>query len=108
MIVSRDLLNYSGRFDFTNEIEPECAWPNSSISINFEGDKLSANLESDGCDYFLVVLDGRIHINCLPVKGRKVYILVQDIEYKLDHINQFIYDCYYEYKNKHVKVLKRK
>jgi len=81
MIVSRELLNYSGRFDFTNEIEPECAWPNSSISINFEGDKLSAELESDGCDYFLVVLDGRIHINCLPVKSRKIHILVQDIEH---------------------------
>lgn len=25
--------------------------------------------------------------------------LVQDIEYKLDYINKFIYDCYYEYKN---------
>ena len=81
MIVSRELIKYSGRFDFTDKEEPKFAWPKTSITINFEGDKLSAELESERLDYFLVVLDGRIHINCLPVKGKKIYNLVQDIEY---------------------------
>ena len=81
MIVSRELLKYSGRFDFTEEKGPRFAWPKTSITINFEGDKLSAELESERLDYFLVVLDGRIHINCLPVKNRKLYTLVEDIDY---------------------------
>lgn len=32
-------------------------------------------------------------------RARNQLKLVEDIEYKLDYINQFIYDCYYEYKN---------
>ena len=32
-------------------------------------------------------------------RARNQLKLVQDIESKLDYINQFIYDCYYEYKN---------
>lgn len=46
------------------------------------------------------------------VRARNQLKLVQDIEYKLDYINQYIYDCYYEYKNKNVettiKVRKRR
>lgn len=34
--------------------------------------------------------------------------LVQDIELKLDYINQYIYDCYYEYKKQDGPVLKLK
>lgn len=81
MILDKRLIKYSGRFDFTEEEGPRFAWPNTSITINFEGDRLSAELDSDRLDYFLVVLDGRIHINCLPIKGRKIYNLVEDIEY---------------------------
>ena len=38
-------------------------------------------------------------------RARNQLKLVQDIESKLDYINQFIYDCYYEYKNKNKNVL---
>lgn len=81
MILDKKLIKYSGRFDFTEEEGPRFAWPKTSITINFEGDKLSAELESENLDYFLVVLDGRIYINCLPVKKKKIYNLVQDIKY---------------------------
>ena len=39
-------------------------------------------------------------------RARNQLRLVQDIEYKLDYINKFIYDCYYEYNNKNVSSLK--
>ena len=39
-------------------------------------------------------------------RARNQLRLVQDIEYKLDYINKFIYDCYYEYNNKNVSALK--
>jgi Ser/Thr protein kinase RdoA (MazF antagonist) len=41
-------------------------------------------------------------------RARNQLKLVQDIELKLDYINQYIYDCYYEYKKQDGPVLKLK
>ena len=81
MILSKDQIKYSGRFDFSNSEKVEFGWAKTSLSINFIGNKVYADLESDGEDYFLVVLDGEIYNNCFPVKERKLYKLVEDIEY---------------------------
>lgn len=86
MIISREKVKYLGRFDFIkgkdlDEKKVEFAWPRTSIKINFMGNKVSAELESDGDDYFLVVLDGNIYNNCFNVRKRKLYNLVDNIEY---------------------------
>lgn len=81
MILSRNEIKYSGRFDFSNENKVDFGWAKTSLSINFIGNKVYADIESDGEDYFLVVLDGEIYNNCFPVGERKLYKLVEDIEY---------------------------
>ena len=81
MILSRDEIKYSGRFDFSNENKVDFGWSKTSLSINFIGNKVYADIESDGDDYFLVVLDGKIYNNSFPVRERKLYKLVEDIEY---------------------------
>ena len=81
MILSRNEIKYSGRFDFSNEEKIEFGWAKTSLSINFIGNKVYADMESDGEDYFLVVLDGEIYNNCFQVRERKLYKLVEDIEY---------------------------
>lgn len=81
MILSRNKIKYSGRFDFSDEEKVEFGWAKTSLSINFIGNKVYADIESDGEDYFLVVLDGEIYNNCFPVRERKLYKLVEDIEY---------------------------
>ncbi len=81
MTLSRNEIKYSGRFDFSNAEKIEFGWAKTSLSINFIGNKVYADLESDGEDYFLVVLDGEIYNNSFPVRERKLYKLVEDIEY---------------------------
>lgn len=81
MILSRDEIKYSGRFDFSNENKVDFGWSKTSLSINFIGNKVYADIESDGEDYFLVVLDGKIYNNAFPVRERKLYKLVEDIGY---------------------------
>ena len=81
MILSRNKIKYSGRFDFSNENKVEFGWAKTSLSINFIGNRVYADMESDGEDYFLVVLDGEIYNNSFPVRERKLYKLVEDIEY---------------------------
>lgn len=80
MILSRNEIKYSGRFDFSNENKVDFGWAKTSLSINFIGNKVYVDIESDGEDYFLVVLDGEIYNNSFPVRERKLYKLVEGIE----------------------------
>ena len=80
MILSRNEIKYSGRFDFSNENKVDFGWAKTSLSINFIGNRVYADIESDGEDYFLVVLDGEIYNNSFPVRERKLYKLVEGIE----------------------------
>lgn len=81
MILSRNEIKYSGRFDFSNAEKIEFGWAKTSLSINFIGNRVYADMESDGEDYFLVVLDGEVYNKSFPVTERKLYKLVEDIEY---------------------------
>ena len=81
MILSRNEIKYSGRFDFSNSHKVEFGWAKTSLTINFIGNRVYADIESDGEDYFLVVLDGEVYNHSFPVTERKLYKLVEDIEY---------------------------
>lgn len=82
MIISEKFIKYMGRFDFSNEGNVKLAWTHTSMKINFFGSKVSAELESDGNDYFLVVLDGEVYNNCFKVTKKNLYTLVDGIEKK--------------------------
>ncbi len=88
-MLSRNKIKYSGRFDFSNSEKVEFGWAKTSLTINFIGNKVYADMESDGEDYFLVVLDGELYNKSFPVTERKLYKLVEDIE-EGEHILELV------------------
>lgn len=50
-------VRYVGRFDFQDPAGPRCAWPASTVEIDFQGTDLKATIRDGGSDRFEIVID---------------------------------------------------
>jgi lysophospholipase L1-like esterase len=54
-------LLYTGRWDFSNPVVPNCGWQGSSISVRFHGTSVSAVLDAGNfTEYFRIIVDGDV------------------------------------------------
>lgn len=74
-------ISYEGRIGENTKLNAaEIYWPGSSVSIKFEGQKVSAILEDEnGDNYYNVILDGEPKDVLRLKKGKKIYLLADNL-----------------------------
>ncbi len=73
-------IKYSGRVDTTTSKSAEMYWSGSSIKLNFEGESIKGQLkDSQGDNYFSVILDGKFHSIVRPTTKKKYYQLASGL-----------------------------
>ena len=87
---NNNLIEYTGRIDFSDPLAPAFSYSGVSIRANFYGTSIHAILNDDMNDnYYNVILDGQV-ISILKVtKGKKEYVLAEGLEDKLHEIELF-------------------
>jgi lysophospholipase L1-like esterase len=85
-----NLIEYTGRIDFSDPLIPEFSYSGVSIRASFSGTSLSAIMDdNDGRNYYNVILNGEV-INTINVtRGKKAYLLAEGLEDKTHEIELF-------------------
>ncbi len=75
-------IKYFGRFDFSEEQGPKFAWSGITISARFYGTSISAKLKSFGRNFFVVIVDDEILIDCLKLEedDEGTYVLAKGLK----------------------------
>lgn len=68
------MIQYSGRFDFSNPKKPRFDWPGTSIKTLFTGTSVTA-IVSGGTNDFNVIIDGVVKSHLALVAGKTIYDL---------------------------------
>lgn len=72
---------YTGRFDFTDSVNPLMGWTGSSLIINFDGTSFAADFTAtSGNEYLFVIVDGGEPANHRLSKGRDHYVLAENLK----------------------------
>jgi lysophospholipase L1-like esterase len=74
-----EIVNFTGRFDFSDPGGPKCSWSACSIRARFFSTEASVRLKSFGTNYLLVMLDGRIINPSLHLTDEDEYELASDL-----------------------------
>ncbi len=75
-------IQYFGRWDFTDKLNPKHSWPGVSICVEFTGTRIGIRL-NDNISYYNVYIDGELYkIFHGDVKGEADYILAENLDSK--------------------------
>ena len=77
-VVAPELVHFVGRFD-RHENYAAFAFSGTAIFARFEGDGVTAELDTNGADSFTVVVDGGASVTLTPKAGRGKRVLVRDL-----------------------------
>lgn len=81
IMANNDLIEYSGRIDFSDSLAPHFSYSGVSIRAEFYGTSISAILDDDtGDNYYNVLIDGQVHSAIRVTKGKKEYVLAEGLE----------------------------
>ena len=79
-------IQYSGRIDFSDPLQPRYSFPGVSIKAKFSGTGVKAIIEDEGTDgpsttnYYKIFLDNEIHLAQLKIQsGQKSYLLASGL-----------------------------
>ncbi len=85
-----DLIEYTGRIDFTDRHAPEFSYSGVSIRASFSGKSVSAIMDDDqGQNYYNVILDGRVVSTIHVTKGKNLYHLAEGLKDSIHEIELF-------------------
>lgn len=81
IMANNDLIEYTGRIDFSDSLAPQFSYSGVSIRAEFDGTSISAILDDDtGGNYYNVLVDGQVHSVIRVTKGKKEYVLAEGLE----------------------------
>lgn len=87
---NHEFIEYTGRIDFSNPEFPQFSYSGVSIRACFEGTGISAVLEDEtGENLYNIILDGEVVKQIDTKKGKRTYVLAEDLEDKNHEIEIF-------------------
>lgn len=87
---NHDLIEYTGRIDFSDPLAPAFSYSGVSVRAVFQGTGISAILSDDkGQNYYEVILDGNPHKTMHVTKDLNTYILAEELNDTIHEIELF-------------------
>ncbi len=85
-----ELIEYTGRIDFSDPLAPKFSYSGVSIRACFSGTGISAIMNDDqGENYYNVILDGQVTSTFRVSKGNKSYVLAEGLTDTIHEIELF-------------------
>ncbi len=80
VLATNPLIEYNGRFDFTDPLQPKCSFSGASIRIMFQGTSIKAVLSDNSTsNYFNVIVDGLVTKRILLTAENSTYVLASGL-----------------------------